>query len=267
MPRGGPSSSQFKASTQRHHASNLSNRARTQPGPPRPARPRTPAARGHPRRPELNACRSAGAFRLCHKGPVGMLRGSLPRMPDRPRRRARVQTTRRQLPPSFRRSERSFRHSPTSTLPAAAAVFRRARGLERTDPAVGVRPPAVAHRPPGRAKRRTDVLREHERFSSAVFSTVSPFARRRSTVCTMSSVMTGGRSPFPLCAAASSPSRVGSRMYSRSVSAIAAKNPNSRRPGPLGPYIPCRGPASSSRTRQWAAGAVRAGVSRAGAPW
>lgn len=99
MPRGGPSSSQFKASTQRHHASNLSNRARTQPGPPRPARPRTPAARGHPRRPELNACRSAGAFRLCHKGPVGMLRGSLPRMPDRPRRRARVQTTRRQLPP------------------------------------------------------------------------------------------------------------------------------------------------------------------------
>lgn len=42
-----------------------------------------------------------------------------------------------------------------------------------------------------------------------MLSTVPPFARRRSTVCNMSSVMTGGRPPwFPLRAAASSPSRV-----------------------------------------------------------
>jgi hypothetical protein len=34
--------------------------------------------------------------------------------------------------------------------------------------------------------------------------------------------------------------------------AIAAKNPNSRRPGPLGSYVPWRGPASISRTRPWA---------------
>ncbi len=63
-------------------------------------------------------------------------------------------------------------------------------------------------------------------------STVSPVARRRSTVCSMSSVMTAGRPPcLPLRATASRPSRVASRMLSRSVSAIAAKNANSIRPG------------------------------------
>ncbi len=35
-----------------------------------------------------------------------------------------------------------------------------------TDPATGVRPPAVARRLPGRAKRRTDVLREYEKFNA-----------------------------------------------------------------------------------------------------
>lgn len=66
-------------------------------------------------------------------------------------------------------------------------------------------------------------------------STVSPFARRRSTVCSMSSVMTGGRPPcLPLRAAVSSPSSVDSRMFSRSVSAIAAKNAKSSFPGPVG---------------------------------
>jgi len=48
-------------------------------------------------------------------------------------------------------------------------------------------------------------------------STDSPRARRRSTVCSMSSVMAGGRPPwFPLRAAAFRPSRVASRMFSRS---------------------------------------------------
>ncbi|WP_215084484.1 hypothetical protein [Streptomyces sp. ISL-11] len=55
-----------------------------------------------------------------------------------------------------------------------------------------------------------------------------------------------------LRAAASSPSRVDSRMFSRTVSAIAAKNANSGRPGPLGAYIPGSGPASISRTGPWA---------------
>lgn len=40
-------------------------------------------------------------------------------------------------------------------------------------------------------------------------------------------------------------------MFSRSVSAIVAKNPNRRRPEPLGSYIPWRGPAGISRTRSW----------------
>lgn len=45
-------------------------------------------------------------------------------------------------------------------------------------------------------------------------STVSRFARRRSTVCSMSSVMTGGRPPWlPLRFAVSSPSGVASRMF------------------------------------------------------
>ncbi|MFI0794714.1 hypothetical protein ACH4OY_18805 [Micromonospora rubida] len=58
--------------------------------------------------------------------------------------------------------------------------------------------------------------------SRRIFSMDSPAARRRSTVCSMSSVMTGGRPPcLPLRAAASSPSR----MLSRLVSAMAAKNP------------------------------------------
>ncbi|MEU9844179.1 hypothetical protein AB0C69_33765 [Actinomadura sp. NPDC048032] len=43
----------------------------------------------------------------------------------------------------------------------------------------------------------------------------------------MFSVITGGRPPwFPLRAAAFRPSRVASRMFSRAVSAIAAKNAN-----------------------------------------
>ncbi|WP_411146934.1 hypothetical protein [Streptomyces sp. x-80] len=51
----------------------------------------------------------------------------------------------------------------------------------------------------------------------------------------MSSVMTGGRPPcLPLRAAVSSPSTVDSRMSSRSVSAIAAKNANGGLPAPLG---------------------------------
>jgi hypothetical protein len=71
--------------------------------------------------------------------------------------------------------------------------------------------------------------------SGRIDSTDSPLARRRSTVCSMSSVMTGGRPPwFPLRAAAFSPSKVASRMFSRSVSAIAAKNANSTRPVPVG---------------------------------
>jgi hypothetical protein len=37
--------------------------------------------------------------------------------------------------------------------------------------------------------------------------------------------------------------------FSRSVSAIAAKDPNSRRPGPLGLYIPWSEPASIFSTR------------------
>ncbi len=55
-------------------------------------------------------------------------------------------------------------------------------------------------------------------------------------------------------------------MFSRSVSAIAAKNAKSRRPGPLGSYMPGRGPASISRTRPWAvrwsASAVSSAASR-----
>jgi hypothetical protein len=51
----------------------------------------------------------------------------------------------------------------------------------------------------------------------------------------MSSVITGGRPPWlPLREAALSPSRVASRMFSRSVSAIAAKNANRMRPVPVG---------------------------------
>ncbi|MFE9250088.1 hypothetical protein [Streptomyces sp. NPDC007088] len=51
----------------------------------------------------------------------------------------------------------------------------------------------------------------------------------------MSSVMTGGRPPcLPLRASVSSPSSVDSRMFSRSVSAIAAKKANSGFPGPVG---------------------------------
>ncbi len=47
--------------------------------------------------------------------------------------------------------------------------------------------------------------------------------------------MTGGRPPcLPLRAALSSPSRVDSRMFSRSVSVIAAKNANSSFPGTVG---------------------------------
>ncbi|CDR17520.1 predicted protein [Streptomyces iranensis] len=68
-----------------------------------------------------------------------------------------------------------------------------------------------------------------------ICSTDSPLARRRSTVCSISSVMTGGRPPcLPLRAAVSSPSSVDSRMFSRSVSASAAKNANSSFPGPVG---------------------------------
>ncbi|WP_455361823.1 hypothetical protein [Streptomyces sp. SYSU K21746] len=57
-----------------------------------------------------------------------------------------------------------------------------------------------------------------------ICSTNSPPARRRSTVCSTSSVMTGGRPPcLPLRAAVSSPSGVDSRMFSRPVCAITAK--------------------------------------------
>ncbi|WP_161500978.1 hypothetical protein [Embleya scabrispora] len=51
--------------------------------------------------------------------------------------------------------------------------------------------------------------------SGWICSTDSPFARRRRTVWSMSSVMTGGRPPyFPLRAAVSSPSSVDLRMFS-----------------------------------------------------
>ncbi|MFF3643212.1 hypothetical protein [Streptomyces sp. NPDC002564] len=51
----------------------------------------------------------------------------------------------------------------------------------------------------------------------------------------MSSVMTGGRPPsLPLRAVVSSPSRVDSRMFSRSFSAIAATSTSSSLPGPVG---------------------------------
>ncbi|MFI6358166.1 hypothetical protein ACIBJF_37360 [Streptomyces sp. NPDC050743] len=60
--------------------------------------------------------------------------------------------------------------------------------------------------------------------SGWICSADSPSAMRRSTVCSMSSAMTGGLPPYlPLRASVSS---VESRMFSRSVSAIAAKKPN-----------------------------------------
>jgi hypothetical protein len=72
--------------------------------------------------------------------------------------------------------------------------------------------------------------------SGWICPTDSPPARRRSTVWSMSAVMTGGRPPcFPLRAAVSSPSSVDCGMFSRSVSDIAAKNANSSLPGPVGP--------------------------------
>src|SRR5664279_5618081 len=70
--------------------------------------------------------------------------------------------------------------------------------------------------------------------SGRICSSDSPFARRRRTVCSISAVMTGGGRPpwIPLRAAAVSPSRVASRMFSRSVSAMAAKNANRTHPAP-----------------------------------
>ena len=111
-----------------------------------------------------------------------------------------------------------------------ALLRGRSRALRRG----GGRPGAArAHRP---ADRAGGPLRVPARLRSGwMASTLSLAALRRRRVCSMSSVMTGRRPPWlPLRAAASRPSTVASRMFSRSVSAIAAKNPNRIRPGPLG---------------------------------
>jgi len=113
-----------------------------------------------------------------------------------------------------------------------------------------------------------------DKQSGRISSTVSPFARRRSTVCSMSSVITGGRPPwFPLRAAAFRPSRVASRMFSRSVSAIAAKKaashaptrePTGTRPAPSAPTWSApatpdtRPPAEDAPSASWP-GARRTG--------